>query len=158
MLVACCLAGLVFGPGCSREHYKAEADEEVYGILDAKWGEGLGSKVNYRISDVEAGPNDLPSTYTLPASGVLGLADSVALATANNRNYQTQKEQLYIRVLDLTLERHSFVRQWFGTIDAGYTRDSDDESVDHGGDFGFSQLLANGAIIGMDIAIDWCVF
>jgi outer membrane protein TolC len=167
VLLVCCLAGLVFGPGCSREHYKAEADEEVYTILDAKWGEGLGSKVNYRISDVEAGPNDLSPRYTLPASGVLSLADAVAAATANNRDYQTRKEQLYLKVLDLTLQRHSFVRQWFGTIDASYVNDKDEESRNFGERLGvdgqntkvgFSQLLADGAIISANIAIDWARF
>ena len=158
VLVVCCFAGLVFWPGCSREHYKTEADEEVYGILDAKWGEGLGSKVNYRISDVTAGPNDLSPSYTLPASGMLCLADTVALATANNRNYQTQKERLYLTALSLTGQRHSFARQWFGTIDAGYTRNSADESVDYDVGLGLSQLLANGVSIGADIAIDWARF
>jgi outer membrane protein TolC len=156
--VVSCLASLLIGAGCSTEHYKAEADEEVYTILDAKWGEGLGSKVNYRISDVAAGPNDLAPGYELPASGVLSLADAVALATANNRNYQTQKENLYLNVLSLTGERHKFARQWFGTIDAGYTRDSDDEKVDAGAGFGFSQLLAGGVEISADIAIDWARF
>jgi len=167
VLIACCFAGLVFGPGCSPEHYKTEADEEVYGILDAKWGEGLGSKVNYRISDVTAGPNDLAPRHTLPASGVLSLADAVALATANNRDYQTRKEQLYITALDLTLVRHSFVRQWFGTIDAGYVSNMNEDSenfgerleVDsQGTKLGFSQLLADGAIISANIAIDWARF
>ena len=156
--VVSCLASLLIGAGCSTEHYKAEADEEVYRILDAKWGEGLGSKVNYRISDVAVGPNDLAPGYALPASGVLSLADAVAAATANNRDYQTRKEQLYLEVLDLTLVRHSFVRQWFGTIDAGYTRDSDDEQVDYEADLGFTQLLADGAAISADIAIDWARF
>jgi outer membrane protein TolC len=135
----------------------------VYGILDAKWdqGQGLGSKVNYRISDVTAGPNDLLPRYILPASGVLSLADAVAAATANNRDYKTRKEQMYVKVLDLTLVRHSFVRQWFGTIDAGYTRDADDEQLEvdgQGTKLGFSQLLADGASIGANIAIDWARF
>ncbi|MHC4498421.1 MAG: TolC family protein [Planctomycetota bacterium] len=163
LLVVSCLASLVIWSGCSTEHYKTEADEEVYEILDAKWGEGLGSKVNYRIGDVAAGPDDLSLDYILllPASGVLSLTDAVAAATANNRDYQTRKEQLYLEVLDLTLVRHSFVRQWFGTIDAGYTRDADDESVEIDGDgtkLGFSQLLADGASIGASIAIDWARF
>ncbi|MHC5061238.1 MAG: TolC family protein [Planctomycetota bacterium] len=144
------------GSGCSREHYKTEADEEVYEIVDVKWGEGLGAKVNYRVSDVAAGPNDLEPG--MPASDVVSLKEAVALATANNRDYQTQKEQLYLTVLDLTLERHAFVRQWFGTIDASYTRDSDDEQVDAGTELGFTQLLADGASIGASIAIDWARF
>jgi len=161
VLVFCFLVVLVVIPGCSREHYKADADEEVYNIMDAKWGEGLGSKVNYRISDVSAGPNDLSPVYALDDSGVLSLADAVEVATANNRDYQSRKEQLYLRVLDLTLERHSFARQWFGTIDAGYTRDGDDEQLEIDGQdtkLGFSQLLSDGASIGASIAIDWARF
>jgi len=161
VLVFCFLVVLVVIPGCSREHYKADADDEVYTIMDAKWGDGLGSKVNYRISDVSAGPNDLSPVYALDDSGVLSLADAVAVATANNRDYQSRKEQLYLRVLDLTLERHSFARQWFGTIDAGYTRDGDDEQLEIDGQdtkLGFSQLLADGASIGASIAIDWARF
>ena len=169
LLIVGCLASLVIWSGCSTEHYKTEADEEVYEILDAKWGLSIGSKVNYRISDVAAGPNDLPPSYALPASGVLSLADSVALATANNRDYQTQKEQLYLKVLDLTLERHSFVRQWFGTIDAGYVSNKNEDSENfgdklevtggsNGTKLGFSQLLADGASIGANIAIDWVRF
>jgi len=164
-----CLVGLAFVSGCSREHYKTEADEEVYGILDAKWGEGLGSKANYRISDVAAGPNDLAPGYTLPASGVLSLADAVAAATANNRDYQTQKEQLYLKVLSLTGQRHEFVRRWFGTIDAGYVSNRNEDSDSYGEklevqggsnktQLGFSQLLADGAIISTNIAIDWVRF
>jgi len=164
-----CLVGLAFVSGCSREHYKTEADEEVYGILDAKWGEGLGSKANYRISDVAAGPNDLAPGYTLPASGVLSLADAVAAATANNRDYQTQKEQLYLNVLSLTGQRHEFARRWFGTIDAGYVSNRNEDSDSYGEklevqggsnktQLGFSQLLADGAIISTNIAIDWVRF
>jgi len=158
MWVVSCLASLLIGAGCSTEHYKAEADEEVYTILDAKWDESFGSKVNYRISDVTPLPNDLLATFPISQSGVLSLADAVALATANNRDYKTQKEQLYINALDLTLKRHSFARQWFGTIDADYTRNSADESVDYDVGFGFSQLLTNGVSISTGIAIDWIRF
>ena len=82
------------------------------------------------------------------------------MATAHNRNYQTQKESLYLKALDLTLARHQFARQWFGTIDAGYVRDDKDEQLksnigDEGTKVGFNQLLADGAAIGINLAIDW---
>lgn len=151
---------LVFGiaGGCSPEHYKAQADEEVYKIIDDKWQDNFGRKANYMISDVSPSPNDLQVDRTVPKSGVLTLAEAVNVATAYNRGYQRQKEQLYLTALDLTLARHDFARQWFGTIDAGYTRDSEDEGLDSGGQLGFSQLLADGAQVSASIAIDWTRF
>jgi outer membrane protein TolC len=145
---------------CSPEHYKAEADKEAYQIIDGKWQDGFGSKSNYIISDshVPASPNDIKIEAALPASGVLSLAHAVAVATAQNRNYQRQKEDLYLTALDLTLARHQFARQWFGTVDARYVRDSANEQVGYDAQTGFSQLLADGAKITTSIAIDWARF
>lgn len=151
---------LSFAAGCSPEHYKAEADKEVYQIIDNKWQDGFGTKSNYIISDsnVPAPPNDLQVEKAVPASGVISLSQAVALATAHNRDYQRQKEQLYLTALDLTLARHQFARQWFGTVDASYLRNSSDEKVGSDGELGFDQLLADGARISTSIAIDWTRF
>lgn len=146
--------------GCSTEHYKAEADKEVYEIIAGKWRDGFGSKSNYIINDsnIPASPNDIKVEAAIPASGVLSLTQAVAIATAQNRAYQRQKEDLYLTALDLTLARHQFARQWFGTVDASYTRDAADEQVGYGAETGFNQLLADGAQIGASIAIDWARF
>jgi len=47
--------------GCSTEHYKAEADKEVYEIITGKWQDSYGNKSNYIISDsnIPASPNDI---------------------------------------------------------------------------------------------------
>ena len=113
--------------GCSTEHYKAEADKEVYEIINGKWKKDYGDKSNYIINDsnVPASPNDIQIAKAVPPSGVLTLAQAVAMATAHNRDYQRQKEQLYLTALDLTLARHQFARQWFGTVDASYVRDAE---------------------------------
>jgi outer membrane protein TolC len=80
------------------------------------------------------------------------------MATAHNRQYQGQKEQLYLKALDLTLVRHQFAKQWFGTFDAQYVRDSEDETVSYNAEAGFSQLLADGAIVSTSLALDWARF
>ena len=146
--------------GCSPEQHKAEADKEVYQIIDNKWQGDFGHKSNYIISDsnIPPSPDDIRIDQAVPASGVINLAQSVAIATAYNREYQRQKEQLYLKALDLTLARHQFARQWFGTVDARYRNDSEDEKVDSGGGVGFNQLLADGARISVDIAMDWTRF
>ena len=115
--------------GCSTEHYKADADKEVYKIIDNKWQDSFGNKSNYMIKDsnVPAPPNDIHIEKAVPPSGVITLAQAIAMATAHNRDYQSRKEQLYLTALDLTLARHRFARQWFGTIDASYLRNSADE-------------------------------
>jgi outer membrane protein TolC len=77
------------------------------------------------------------------------------MATAHNREYQRQKEELYLKALDLTLVRHDFATKWFGTFDGKYTRDSEDEKLKYEGELGFKQLLADGAQISASIAYDW---
>ena len=62
---------------------------------------------------------------------------------------------MYNTTLNLTLQRHKYVAQWFGTIDAGYTNNETDEFVDAGGNLGFNQLLADGTQISAGIAADW---
>ncbi|UCD51102.1 MAG: hypothetical protein JSW27_00430 [Phycisphaerales bacterium] len=86
------------------------------------------------------------------------MTDAVAMATAHSREYQRQKEQLYTVALDLTLARHQFARQWFGTVDAGYEHDAEAERVRSGGSLGFSRALADGATISASIALDWARF
>jgi predicted carbohydrate-binding protein with CBM5 and CBM33 domain len=118
VLCAAVLSGLLVAGGCSPEHYKAQADKEVYKIIDSKWQNSFGQKANYTISDVPPSPNDIQIEKTSPPPDVINLAQAVAIATAHNREYQKQKEQLYLTALDLTLARHQFARQWLGTIDA----------------------------------------
>jgi len=145
--------------GChSPEYYKSEADEEVYSIIDNKWQEGYGEKTNYKIGDVEPGPNDVQLEEIIPDPNVLSLADAVAIATSNNREYKTEKEQLYLTALDLTLKRHNFARQWFGTFDSQYARGAEDEEISYEADTGFSQLLADGAAVSVNIGLEWARF
>ena len=118
MIVLLLLGGfLCTMAGCkSPQALKAEADEEVYNILDRKWQEKFGYKANYKIIDGE--PNLQTVMKFIPSSGVLKLEDAVMIATRFNRNYQSQKESLYLSALDLTLTRHQYAPQWFGTVDA----------------------------------------
>jgi len=156
-----CIAG-----GCSPEHYKAEADKEVYNIIDGKWRDSFGSKVNYKVSDVPASANDVQIENAVPSSNVISLAHAVAMATAHNRSYQTQKEALYLSALSLTDERHKYARQWFGTIDGRYISDGGEEetSISGGGEenalVGFDRLhlIGDGVLISTGLAIDWIRF
>lgn len=146
---------LLITSGCTTEHYKADADEEVYSIIDKKWSPDLGQKVNYKISDVTPGPDDLRPEDLLIESEALTLAQAVALATAQSREYQSQKETLYAIALKLTESRHEFASQWFGSFDARYLNDPSDESVSYNSQLGFNRLLTDGTYITTSIAVDW---
>jgi outer membrane protein TolC len=157
-LATVCLLGLCLA-GCSNEQYKEDADNEVREILDSKWKPQHGTQTNSRIGDVEKDPNDLVFDPNYVPTGVVSLAEAVALATARNRDYQLQKENLYLTALDLTLFRHNFAVTWFGTFDSAYTNKSesagDGETIDAGGQVGFTQLWADGTEISTSIATDW---
>jgi outer membrane protein TolC len=141
--------------GCMERNYKKEADAKVYKIIDQKWKEDYGSKANYKISDTPAAPDDIQVERAVPSSGVLSLSQAVALATAHNREYQTRKEELYIRALDLSLTRHEFDRIYFWTGSGGYSGDHNDEVIGREASFGFNHLLASGARISTRLTTAW---
>ncbi len=156
--------GLVLFCSCSTEKYKSEADEQTYDIVDRVWGDDFGQKVNYRIGDVNSSPNDLAIEPNIPVTGMITLPQAVAIATAQNRNYQQQKEQLYLVALDLTGVEHDYAMQWFGTVDFAYLKnrrtditgkESTEEQLAQSSELGFNQLLADGTQIGVAIALDW---
>ena len=171
----CIVIVLGFAGGCSREHFKADADAEVYNIIDAKWQDDFGQKTNYIISDSNVpvstieltSPNEPESTNNvevaemIPESGVLNLQQAVEIATKFNREYQSRKESLYLSALGLTLTRHQYARQWFQTIDGTYLDDKsngDDMTVDGLGGVDQQFLSLDGVLFNVGIAIDWTRF
>jgi outer membrane protein TolC len=124
VLLVCSLVAVCALAGCATDpsKYKAEADEKVYGIIEQKWTDDLPGPANYRISDVTPGPNDIKIERVVPSDGVLTLPQAVAMATAHNRQYQLEKEALYVMALDLRLARHEFEAYIFGGGSVGYTK------------------------------------
>jgi len=141
--------------GCSPQDYKNKADKEVDNIIDQKWRDSFGGKANYKISDTQPSENDIEIKKAIPASGVLTLPQAVAIATAHNRQYQTEKELLYINALDLRLARHAFKPQLSGGAKGEYAKYSGNEAVGTQADLGFEQLLAGGAKISTDVTAAW---
>ena len=121
VLVIICGTAILYGlGGCSQTNYKKDADERVYKTIDQKWKDEFGPKANYRISDVAPSPNDLQIEKAIPSSGVLSLAQAVAIATVYNHDYQLQKEDLYVKTLDLRLLQHNFERLYYGRPKVAY--------------------------------------
>jgi len=149
------LLGIVVISGCTRPDYKQQADEHVYQIIDEKWENDFGSKVNYKISDTTPSPNAIKVEKTIPESGILALPLAVAMATDHNREYQRQKETLYIKGLDLTLVRHEFENNYFGGGIFRYAREGADEGIGTQVEAGFNRLLSDGTTISTNIAASW---
>jgi len=154
---------LGFAGACSPEYHKADADKEVYKIIDDKWQDDFGIKANYTISDSNdpASPNDVEIAEMIPESRIINLQQAVEIATKFNRDYQSQKESLYLKALGLTKERYKYAQQWFGTIDADYTRRGGVEEgvrIDTGASgLGVSKdyLLADGIQVGTKLTLEW---
>lgn len=166
-LVAVLTASLL--SSCSPQFHKADADEEVYQIIDSKWQDDFGQKANYIVSDSNIpSPNDIRIQNAVPPSGVANLAQAVGMATAHNREYQTRKESLYVKALRLTSTRHKYALRWFGTIDGRYVESPEgyDASIgtgttaDRESGIGVknTQLLGNGIEIGTGLAVEWLRF
>ena len=153
---------VIFGVvgGCSPQHYKDEADEQVYNIIDGKWHGSFGQKANYIVndSDLPPSPNEIRADEVPAPPDTLTLVQAVALATANNRRYQLNKEDLYLSALALTGIRHDYERQWFATIDGAYVENTiADDGFFLGSDVGTTQdfVLPSGIIISTSLAVDW---
>jgi outer membrane protein TolC len=150
------IAGLmaVFAGCKTPQDYKEEADKDVYSILDQKWQEKFGYKANYKITDE---PNSLEAMRMIPPSKIISLKRAVEMAIRFSRDYQTQKESLYLSALTLTGVRHEYAAQWFGTVDAAYefNAGNEDTSVDTSAGVQKKVLLGDVMYISASLTSDW---
>lgn len=125
--------------GCkTTDGYKQAADNEVYQIIDEK-----GADVPGLVSDLtlEREPYDpladLPLTKEAPEflgesmfiaeeARIISLEEALRLAFSNNRNYQSQREIVYLAALDLTLDRDDFAPTFRAGASADYARSTRD--------------------------------
>lgn len=86
----------------------------------------------------------------------LSLSDALFLSVTSNREYQTQKENVYLSALSLSLERHQWNFIFSGELDGAYVRDEDGEyATDAGASLGFNKLLETGGQISAAIGVDF---
>ncbi len=132
-LAACAL--MAAAAGCKTAHYREKADDETYAILKAKTPEVLGMPSTFSI-EKQAGIDFLEGLPRLGApeeplgefgesernAVILDLVKALEIAVKNSRNYQFQKEALYIEALNLTGDRHTFSPRFRGSADAQIDR------------------------------------
>lgn len=155
VLAALSLGALV---GCrSAEQYAENADRDAYEIVAARRAALAADAGNFSIErpadNLRAELLERPEAER--ALEPLDLARCLEIASENARNYQSQRETLFLTALDLTLERFRFAVQTGGSLGALVSGDGDeatDASV--GGSVGFSKLLGSGAAIVGGLGLD----
>jgi outer membrane protein TolC len=95
-----------------------------------------------------------------PGAQVISLQQALAIASANNRDLQSQRESLFLSALSLTLQRFQFAPQFFGTVSGTYdnTDTGDTRQVQADTSFGFNWLLATGTRFSVSLASSFSEF
>ena len=102
--------------GCSTpDEYFAKADKEVYNILNLRQQQMFGQEQKFAIEtpySARAPEDILPEEIILnrftEGTNTITLAKALELAVNHSRDYQLQRETLYLSALSLTGERHKF--------------------------------------------------
>ena len=141
-------------PACkSASDQRLDADREVYEIVQARRDE-LAAGGSFSIDP----PTDsLRKRLLSGEAGLepLQLVECLSVAAENSRDYQTQREQLYLAALDLTLERWNFSVQQTGTFGAFLAgRGGDAESAGVLSNLGLTRLLGTGLRLVGNIGLD----
>ncbi|MBN1804214.1 MAG: TolC family protein [Sedimentisphaerales bacterium] len=151
-----CFAICLLLSGCSANPAETTqaTDAGVYKLIDEAWEEDFGSQANYKIQAISPEPNELLLLDNISGSLPLTLPQAVAIATTYNRQYNTEKEDLYLAALDFTEIRHVYEPMPFFGGEATYLNDgSGNESTGLFSRYGFNQLLATGAQVGVDVGL-----
>ncbi len=120
------LVSLVLG-GCSSAAYRQEADDQVYGILQTALKAVTGNAKTFRIER----PVDTlrKRLLTRKEAVVLNLRDTLDVAAENSRDFQRQKEVLFLAGLSLTREQHDFALRYAGGGTADVDGVSNDDAI-----------------------------
>jgi len=139
------------------------ADHAAYGNIGTAQQIALGNAAPFSIDDEEAQRirEMLERDNTAEAAELFSLADSLAVAMANSRSYQTRKETLFIQALNLTEVQKEFNLNYnasaaagttFTTFKDGTTETFGDNGVDANASLGVSKLLATGARVSLNFS------
>jgi outer membrane protein TolC len=152
--------GLILG--CSAKHYRRSADSEVYGILrDYEkhiFGHTNEFSIDTRYSDREPKsilPGEIIQDRTSTNLRVINLEDALRLAVKYSRDYQNEKEQLYLTALNLTGNLYEFGPQFFANTEGRIDGVGDEQSTGSiNSQVGVSKLLKTGGRLSIALGND----
>lgn len=157
-----------FLQSCSAPLWSKNADREVYGILRSQEVKLFGQPSEFDIGTPHSSSDRQEIEAVKIITGrreaqdrTINLAEAIDLSVRNRREYQSEKETLYLAGLDLTRARHDFEpRLGAGSqiaVEATDWQDGDDRDTHRTSvrnRAGFSQLLGTGGQLAVDLAQD----
>jgi len=138
----------VAGAGPRAESALAEKPVSIEGLSPEELGE-------LELSDERIADLIIPTPHNAVK---LTLAQALELAVANSRQFQDQKERLFLTALGLTLQRHLWRPQLGLTGSATGGREGKEESIGAEGKFSLGQALASGAQIALNLGTNFAEF
>ncbi|MFC7339354.1 TolC family protein [Haloferula chungangensis] len=154
----------IFLASCSPQYWSQDADKDVYTLLHNNEVSLFGEAVEFDISTPHSAddPEELRAVEILAErrskeTHKIDLDEAITMAVENGRDYQTEKENLYLVGLDLTRARHDFSPQFDASSGAGLDNTwVDGEHTQNQTSIptrlGFDQLMRSGGFLALDLA------
>lgn len=170
-LLAISITCLLLLPSCTTVQWSEKADVQVTEILKEKQLSLFGEEVEFDIKTPysEADPSEIEALSIIDSRKTAGarridLQEALALAVLHKREYQTEKENLYLVGLTLTGARHDFSPVFGAGSQASldtYTRQAGggnakqtDQQSSIRSRASFDQLFRTGGTLAVDVAQD----
>jgi len=102
-------------------------------------------------------PEETEAPWAGPGPYVMSFTDALKIGAKNSRDYQTQKEAIFLAALDVDVERNNFKTLFFSTLSGDGEADTSPggpDGVSGSADATATRLLKNGALLAGTIAID----
>lgn len=153
----------VFLAGCTAAHHRRAADKEVYGIVQqAEWqifGKTNAFNIDTAYSARKPGeilPPELIEDRLQTNRRTLTIENALDLAVHNGRDYQTEKERLFLRALTLTERRYAFSPQFTRkSISGKFERASDGQKLGKlESNFEITKVFATGGEVSLALVND----
>jgi len=154
--------------GCKNaaEHHAA-ADEEVYDILKLRHQQLFGAEQAFAVETPysKRAPGDIPSVEIIlnrfsDGTNLLTLPKALEMAVNHSRDYQLQRETLYLSALSLTGERHKFaLKPTKANLDLSRNRSSSNvNTTESDATLTLSKALKTGGTLTATLANDLTLF
>lgn len=150
---------LLFDTGCSTTEYHRQADEENYEIIrkveEQVFGKTNAFTIDTRYSSRKLDDIQIPEVIMermVNGEHRLTLESSLDIAVRQSRDFQREKEDLYLAAVSLSNRRNVFASIWSGGANTGIERETDaDGRVTGGGQLGLSKRIfrTGGTISGL---------
>ncbi len=122
--------GETHSPDLGPEDGRIETSDSMYDLVPHPVDSEVPEAFRTRLADGSATTRPVTTQPALERQP-LTLQDAVAYAMRHSREFQSEKEELYLAALALTLERHLWTPQFFGEVSYEYANYGQVRDFDH---------------------------